>query len=151
MNMINPVSVKIILDEDLPHGPYAELEGATYALHCPETTSYVDAGRIVFGLEYTYAGPAESPLWIGLGVGKSGMRASDILLVTFTGADGQGSDTTDDARTASVEQFWSATYGVPTPKSALASAGVAPHEIGDCGYDTSSVVTSDNNLRERFR
>ena len=47
MNMINPVSVKIILDEDLPHGPYAEREGATYALHCPETTSYVDAGRIV--------------------------------------------------------------------------------------------------------
>ena len=47
MNQTNPLTVNIVIDTDLPHGPYIQREGVIYSLHCPETTTYNEAGRLI--------------------------------------------------------------------------------------------------------
>jgi hypothetical protein len=47
MTNITPMSVKIVHDTDLPHGPYVNLEGTVYVLYCDESCSYEDASRFV--------------------------------------------------------------------------------------------------------
>ena len=47
MMQTNPLTVNIVIDTDLPHGPYIQREGVIYSLHCPETTAYNEAGRLI--------------------------------------------------------------------------------------------------------
>ena len=96
--------------------------------------SGIEDGRIVFGLEYTHASTEKPPLWLGLGVGGNGMRGADVVVVEFS------EDETEDtnAATAKIEQFWSTTYGTPTPKRSLTGVGAVPFEIRDCGHEVST-------------
>ena len=107
--------------------------------------SGLESGRIVFGLEYTHVSTEKPPLWMGLGVGSNGMRGSDIVVIEFSEEE-TASTTEDDiatplnAATAKIEQFWSTTYGTPTPKAGLTGVGAVPFTVRDCGHDVSSLA-----------
>ena len=70
MNQTNPLTVNIVIDTDLPHGPYIQREGVIYSLHCPETTSYDEAGRLIVAHADKESGENMNAMSSGHGMGS---------------------------------------------------------------------------------